>query len=208
MIVLAIIALIAGAIAAFMFRRGGVYNPHMPSLDHLSTIPEPDVVPASVPPVQAPPSPKTAQQSVPNTNPDSYTYPWDSPAHNWHNVRVICDNAGLTLEQKNILCACVYQESRFMTNPKPNQNKDPQTGKVWSTDYGIVQVNDHFHIGAGKDFPSVEYVLNNPAKCVEWMVNIYKETGSLQPWSSYSTGAYKQWLAPDSPMWALSTSHA
>ena len=66
MIVLAIIALIAGAIAAFMFRRGGVYNPHMPSLDHLSTIPEPDVVPASVPPVQAPQSPKTAPQSVSN----------------------------------------------------------------------------------------------------------------------------------------------
>ncbi len=132
---------------------------------------------------------------------------WDTPQHAWHATRVMCDNAGLTFTQKNILCACVYQESGFLTNPKPNQNKDPKTGQVWSTDYGIVQVNDHFHIGIGKDFPSVEYVIDNPDKCIQWMIDTYKKTGSLQPWSSFSTGAYKKWLPLTSKMWELAVSN-
>lgn len=130
-------------------------------------------------------------------------YSWGTPKDAWHSVRVICDEMGLTYAQKNIVCACIYQESRFLTNPKPNQNKDPKTGLVWSTDYGIVQVNDHFHIGPGKDFPSVQYVLDNPEKCVRWMVGIMKATGRLQPWSSYTSGAYLEWLKPESSMWAL-----
>lgn len=128
---------------------------------------------------------------------------WDTPKQAYHSTRVMCDDAGLSYTQKNILCACVYQESGFLTNPKPNENKDPKTGKVWSTDYGIVQVNDYWHIGDGKTFPSVEYVLTHPDKCIAWMINIYRTTGALQPWSSFVSGAYQQWLSPTSPMWAL-----
>ena len=47
-----IIALGAG-ITAYFFRRGGAYNPIMPSTDSISTIPDPPIVPAS-PVVMAP----------------------------------------------------------------------------------------------------------------------------------------------------------
>ncbi len=126
---------------------------------------------------------------------------FDTPHDAFHATRVMCDNAGLTFVQKDILCACVFQESRFLTNPKPNQNL--KNGKVWSTDYGIIQINDYFHIGPGKDFPSVQYVLDNPDKCIQWMIGVMKKTGALQPWSSFSSGAYKQWLPLISPMWSL-----
>lgn len=109
-------------------------------------------------------------------------------------TRILCDSAGLTFQQKNDICACIFQESGFLTNPKPNQNKDKATGEVWSTDYGIVQVNTYFNIGVGKEFASVEEVLTNPSKCVQWMINTLKSTGELQPWASWTTGAYKQWL--------------
>jgi hypothetical protein len=118
---------------------------------------------------------------------------WDTRANASHSVRVLCDNSGLNLNEKNLIWACIHQESNFLTNPIPNKNKDPKTGVVWSTDYGIVQVNDNFHIGKGKDFPSVQYVLDNPEKCVQWMINMYK-IGRLSMWSSYTSGAYKKFL--------------
>ncbi len=125
---------------------------------------------------------------------------WDTPRHCFHNVRVLCDQLGLTLEQKNTICACIYQESRF-NNAALNHNKN-SSGVTTSTDYGICQINDYFHIGAGKTFPSLPYVLNNPDKVVTWMIQCMKK-GQLSMWVSYSSGAYKQWLLPNSPMWAL-----
>lgn len=139
--------------------------------------------------------------------PESYLteiLPWTSQKNNFHNTRVICDQEGLTIVQKNTLCGCVYQESEFLTNPKPNQNKD-KTGRVWSTDYGIVQVNDYYNIGPGKQFPSVEYVLNNPEASIRWMAKYYKKTSGLSLWASWTSGAYRKWLVADSPMWLLKT---
>jgi hypothetical protein len=133
---------------------------------------------------------------------------FSTPQAAFHSARVICDDVGLSYDQKNILCACLYQESRFMNRhsdgtPVINQNKDPKTGAVWSTDYGIGQVNDYYHIGQGKDFPTVDYVMDHPEAVVRWMAEIMKTTGKLAAWSSYASGAYKQWLDPRSPMWAL-----
>lgn len=155
-------------------------------------------------PTTSPISPKPNEVPMnPPTDPYLTTIlPWTSQKNNYHNVRVICDRVGLTLIQKDILCACVYQESRFLTNPKPNENLD-KNGNVWSTDYGIAQVNDHYHIGPGKDFPSVQYVLTHPEQVITWMAKIMKNTGGLQPWSSYSSGVYKKWLLANSPMWLL-----
>lgn len=140
------------------------------------------------------------------TNPDVLG-PWDSQKHNYHNVRVLCDLSGLSLEEKNLICSCVYQESEFfnyLPNGNPvehkNLNKD---GSVSSTDFGIAQINDWWHVIEYKDFPSTEYILANPDKAIQFMIDKYK-AGQLSQWSSYATGANRQWLLSTSPMWNLS----
>lgn len=134
-------------------------------------------------------------------NPDSYTFPWDTAPHMYHNVRVLCDEAGLNVEQKNILCACIYQESRF-NNAAVNHNRSA-TGAILSTDYGLCQVNDYYHTApTGTPFASVSDVIDNPSKVVSWMISMYQK-GLLKQWVSYSSGAYAQWLQTDSPMWKL-----
>lgn len=137
-----------------------------------------------------------------SSDPDSIKYPWDTPQHNYHNSRVLCDQAGLTLEEKNTICACLYQESRF-DNGATHANV--LNGKVVSTDWGIAQVNDYYHIGVGKDFSTVVYVVDNPDKVIAWMIGMYQH-GLLKQWVSFSSGAYLQWLSTDSPMWGLATS--
>lgn len=106
-----------------------------------------------------------------------------------HNVRATCDLMGLSWNQKQVLTACVKVESGFDIRAI-HRNKN-EMGQVWSTDYGIVQINDYFHIGVGKDFSSVEYVLNNPAACVKYMCEYYKKHGHLNAWASFTSGAYK-----------------
>jgi len=122
---------------------------------------------------------------------------FSTPKAAYHSTRVICDEVGLTLKQKNILCACVFQESRF-DNRAVGKNKN-------STDWGLVQVNDTkgWHIGPGLRFPSVQYVLDHPGECVRWMAQVYKTTGALTPWASFTSGAFRQWLGINSPMWNL-----
>lgn len=127
---------------------------------------------------------------------------WTSAKGAYHATRVTCDNLGLSLEEKDIICECIYQESGFH-NTAVNRNKN-SAGIITSTDWGLCQINDWFHIGPGKDFPSVQYVLDNPEKVVEYMINCYKH-GQLKMWVSYSSGAYKQWGLPNSPMWKLRT---
>lgn len=135
---------------------------------------------------------------------------WDTQKDAWHSVGVLCDNAGLSYKDKTDIRACIYQESefenRYMSGPKigqpvshPNLNKD---GSLSSTDWGIVQINDWFHIGIGKDFSSVDFVVANPDKAVGFMIEMSK-IGQLGLWSSYKTGVYKVHLVPSSPMWLL-----
>lgn len=161
----------------------------------------PPVVPAPVPaPIIIQPNEPSMplQPSVTELYDD-----WNTQAHAYHNTRVLCDRAGLSLDHKNVLSACIWQESTFK-NTALNRNRD-SAGNVLSSDWGIAQVNDHYHIGAGKDFPSVQYVLDNPEAVIDWMIGIYKRTDGLSPWVSYSSGAYLHWLSPGSPMWALKT---
>lgn len=118
-------------------------------------------------------------------------YLWDTFENARHSVRVICDQAGLSVEDKNIMCACVQVESNF--NPLCEHGNLDKDRKVWSTDYGIAQINDYFHIGAGKEFPSAEYVLANPEECIRWMARQWK-AGNAHLWSSYTSGAYRKYL--------------
>lgn len=134
------------------------------------------------------------------SNPDILVTDWSLPSNAYHNTRVLCDLAGLTLDEKNLICACVFQESQFK-NTAVCRNKNAQ-GVVTSSDWGICQINDWYHIGIGKDFSTVDYVVANPDKCIQWMIAMYQH-GMLKQWVSYSSGAYKQWLLPNSPMWRL-----
>lgn len=168
---------------AFFFRKGGIYNPH----EEPDNTPVQDFTDLPYLPPEVPVEPPTA--------PDKLL--WGTPKHAYHSTRVLCDEMGLTLEQKNLLCACIYQESQFL-NTAVGKNKN-------STDWGIAQVNDTkgWHIGPGLRFPSVQYVKDHPEECVRWMAGVLKQTGKLQPWASYTSGAYKQWLTSASPMWLL-----
>ena len=143
-----------------------------------------------------PPSMTNALINAGDNNPDVLSPDWSDPIQAHHNVRVLCDLTGLTYEQKEVLTACVAIESNFLINAvHPNYAfRSDGTKYIASTDYGIVQVNDYWHIGEGKDFPSVEYVLANPQACVQWMCNYYKQNGNLNAWCSFTSGAYKSRL--------------
>lgn len=147
---------------------------------------------------QTPPYVPTTTQSSPVEPPKLL---WDTVANAKHSVRVICDEEGLSWKDKNDLCATVGAESGWMsyylTGPKKGQpvkleNKD-KTGKVWSTDWGIIQLNDYYHIGEGKSFPSPQYVLDNPEACIRWMCKQWK-VGNANWWIAFKSGAYKSYL--------------
>ena len=130
-------------------------------------------------------------------DPDAGPLVWTDPVSARHAIRVTCDLNGLlgkTLDgypMKDVLCACVQAESAF--NPQAVHHNKDKTGAVWSSDWGIAQINDWFNIGPGKPFPSVQYVLDNPQACVEWMCNQFL-AGNAHLWSSYSQGLYKKYL--------------
>lgn len=118
--------------------------------------------------------------------------PLQDPLTARHAIRVIGDEQGLTKTEKDIICAVIQAESGFKNTAK-NENKSKTTGKVTSTDWGLCQINDYFHIGQGKSFPSVSYVLENPAKVVEWMIRQYKK-GNIYYWSAYKNGSFRKFL--------------
>lgn len=115
---------------------------------------------------------------------------WDTPQNSRHSVRVLCDEAGLTLYEKNVITACIQQESNFRNEAV---GKNMKNGVLVSTDWGICQINDYYHVGAGKRWSSVEQIVKNPDKAVTWMIQMYKQ-GHLNLWVSYSSGAYKKYM--------------
>ncbi len=138
-------------------------------------------------------------------------YVFDTPTEAEHSVRLLCDAEALSWEQKNELAGTIWGESRFKNfkedgTPLVHLNYeehedgtfilDAEGNKILSsTDYGLCQINDHYHIGAGKDFPSVDYVMQNPRKVVEWMINMYK-AGKINLWDAHLNGSYKNYIPP------------
>ncbi len=120
---------------------------------------------------------------------------WDNPANVRHSCRVIMDEYNLSWAEKDLLCACIEQESRFKVGAIGSLNADG------TRDYGLCQFNngvnketgEPFWIGKGADFASIDEVLADPSKNVRILVREYKK-GNLKWWASYSTGAYKQFL--------------
>ena len=140
-------------------------------------------------PLQPPNLPvKPASPPIPTVVPK---YLWDNFANSRHSVRVICDEEKLTLQEKNLICAVIQAESNFNNKATcKNKNKD---GIVTSTDWGVIQLNDKWHIGTGKSFASVEYVLSNPDIMVRWMIKMFR-AGRLNLWVAFKNGSYKRYL--------------
>lgn len=126
--------------------------------------------------------------TTPPQNPDAL-FPWTSIENNRHNVRALCDLAGLSESDKNLISQVIHCESNY--NPAcvhPNI----VNGVTTSTDYGICQINDYFHIGPGKDFETVQEVLDNPEADVNWMIRMFK-AGELKLWVCFLKGMYEQY---------------
>lgn len=137
-------------------------------------------------------SPVSQTEAAPVASPDpDALLPWDTQANCRHNVRALCDLEGLTFEQKNELSSTVHCESDYdpsivMYNcehgfVRSTAYNPAIHGAIMSEDVGIAQINSYWHIGPDKDFPSKEYVLNNPEACIRWTC--------------------KQWKAGRSKMW-------
>lgn len=112
---------------------------------------------------------------------------WDTPTNVRHSIRVMCDDAGLSVGSKNIICATIQAESEFNTKAvgKPNSNG--------TRDWGICQINDRLWIGPGKVFASTDQVLNEPELSVKFMINQYKR-GNIRWWMAFVNGSYKKFL--------------
>lgn len=171
-----LIAVISAGIIIFLAFFFGLKKPKEDIVDEIEYIPTPP------PPLPEPPAPP-----MPEPTPK---YLWDTTANARHSVRVICDEEGLSVPEKNLITAVIAGESGFKNLAKLENKKE---GKVWSTDWGICQINDYFHIGPGKTFPSVKYVLENPDKVVRWMIKQYR-AGNLGWWVAYKNGSYKKYL--------------
>ena len=130
---------------------------------------------------------------------------FSTPHNAYHSTRVLCDQMGLSLDHcvdvdgemyqpKDIICATIWGESEF-DNSSKNINRNSK-GVATSTDWGICQINDRYHIGIGNDFPSIQYVLDNPGKCVEWMIKMY-QAGHIDWWCAHQNGWYKHFLGKE-----------
>lgn len=118
-------------------------------------------------------------------------YLWDTKDNSRHSVRVICDEENLAIWDKNLICAVIQAESNF-DNKAINHNKNTK-GQILSTDWGICQINDYYHVGPGKPFRFVKDIKDNPEKAVRWMILMYKAK-KIHLWVAYSSGAYKRFL--------------
>lgn len=150
-------------------------------------------IPASVPPVMTPTTSEPVTPTIPHLD-------FSTPQKAFHSVRVICDEMGLSYEDKNEICYTIYGESEFHIGAVGKPNKDG------TRDWGICQYNDGkikgvpIWIGEGATFKDTQEVLNNPDKCVQVMIQTYK-AGHIRWW--YAHKGYSQAAAKASPMWKL-----
>lgn len=143
------------------------------------------------------PSSITITSVAANIPPNDSLVPWVNASkseNNRHNVRVLCDLAKITLHQKNVITACVEQESDFNPIAVGKLNTDG------TQDFGIAQYNNGknangqaYWIGPGAPFASVQEVESNPEKCINLMISLAKQ-GMLHLWTSYSTKAYLKFM--------------
>ncbi len=136
-------------------------------------------------------SPQQAQETInqlkPILMPDAVApepkYKWAFPSDARKSVRIICDEMGLSVADKNLLCQVIHCESGFRTDAV-NHNKDG------TTDFGIIQANTRWYIGSGKPLASIKEAVENPEKCIRIMIARFKQ-GGLTDWICFRSGQYK-----------------
>lgn len=98
-------------------------------------------------------------------------------------------DSGYSMKQAEDLIATGWGESGF--NPYAI-HKNIVGGVLSSTDWGGAQVNDYWHIIKYKDFPSVEWIMQHPEECYQWMAKIFKTAPNT--WDAHKNGGYKNYL--------------
>ncbi len=150
--------------------------------DHAANA-EPSTAPQEPPAVESPSSAPTPVIEAPSAK-----YDWSTPEAARHSCRLIADEEGLSVGQKNVMSQVIHCESGYKTKVI-HENKN-QHNVVTSTDYGIAQWNDYFH---GKEI-SPEEALNNPEMAVRLMCH-YVKAGRISQWSCYQLGLYHNYSA-------------
>lgn len=141
-----------------------------------------DSMPENIPPI----APQAPQDNL--TNQVAPKYLWDTPQDVKHSIRVICDEEGLNIEQKNTLDATIHGESDYNTHAHNyNYAFSRLTGRKYiaSTDFGLCQWNDYYH---GKEISPMDAEFN-PEKAVRLMCTYWK-LGRRNQWVAYSSGHY------------------
>ncbi len=144
------------------------------------------------------PKPTQPEPNLPISEPPiPPKYIWSNQKDCRHSCRMIMDEENISWADKDLLCACIMQESEF--NPRA-------IGRVNSNgtqDWGLAQFNNGknkqgvpYWIGEGAAFKDVDEVLSNPEKNVRILIREFKN-GNLKYWSSYSTKAYLKWMSGD-----------
>lgn len=126
-------------------------------------------------------------EPIPLPLPEVPKYLWDTPEAARHSLRLICDEEGLTVEQKNLMSQVVHCESGYKIHATHPNLYD---GRVVSTDFGICQWNDYYH---DKEI-TPEEAMTNPEKAIRLMCTYVKE-GLIKQWVCYSSGMYKDYPA-------------
>ena len=125
---------------------------------------------------------------------DPTTWLWDTKDHIRRNVRVMCDNAGMSIPDKNEMCATIHGESSWDIHAICHNYTTKHGVKVLaSTDNGLCQWNDYWH---SKEITPHE-AQNDPHKSVSLMIQ-YWLGGQKDAWVAHKTGYYKQFLSIES----------
>ena len=85
----------------------------------------PEIIPETINATTTPATPVLSQSGAPSAVSTPSALDFSTQKAAYHSTRVICDQVGLTFAQKEIVCACIFQESEFLTNPKPFQISTP-----------------------------------------------------------------------------------
>ncbi len=154
--------------------KGG-QNPLPTPIDHV----EPTPIPS---PPQNPPVAPIIPQNDPTPFPPRYD--WSTPLAARISFRMLCDDAHLSISEKNLLCSVLQCESGFNVNAI-NHNKDG------TTDYGICQYNSYWYIEKMK-LITQEQAMHDPEFACKLFIQRYKQ-GFLKDWVCYSSGNYKNY---------------